>query len=524
MNYWYVLAVAIGFIPYTAEAQHGGVARYYFAGDSATIASICEGTDGGVIITGRTHLDGGEDNFVMETYPDGTPFRTMLLDIGSSNNTRIHRPLRMGSDAYFLPCTSIDTNTTEHFSCIGKYQDGSLQWLKRFMLDYTSVQFIEGPSGSVYAVHSLETNEFMVTRVDSKGEILFHKKYSHSILPISISIAPSPDGGLVAMLLPNSFYSAHSIVKIDSLGTVEWGRSVLLDNVEQLLSVAVAPDGAIVLSGNAPVANDGDTVLSVFIAELSGDGGTINRQRIAGYQNASRSVTTTSMNSSGILYIGIEHVDGGVRKNEIVQYDIAESAWWSRTIPVSVEQQNAVTRLHALDNGVLLTINDTYIALLDKLGDMSTECPAKETLLEFNESDYSVLLTNEHFAESEQELVLDEEEFSTQVLSPEVIYYCGNTTSVRDDKVNFNTCTVSPNPVKSGETVWMELPGIFTDVTITLVDFSGREVLRITQPELHSAGPNSTLLSIETKGLSAGTYMVRIEQGGEIMTTKFVIQ
>ncbi len=84
--------------------------------------------------------------------------------------------------------------------------------------------------------------------------------------------------------------------------------------------------------------------------------------------------------------------------------------------------------------------------------------------------------------------------------------------------------SIIPNPVARGETVLIELPGIFTDATITLADIFGREVLRIAEPEIHSAGPNRTMLSVKASCLTAGVYVMRITSGGKTFDSRVIVQ
>ena len=88
------------------------------------------------------------------------------------------------------------------------------------------------------------------------------------------------------------------------------------------------------------------------------------------------------------------------------------------------------------------------------------------------------------------------------------------TTGIDDiDEENIN---IYPNPISSGGTATVQLPLNIHDVTIELMSITGQI--------LSQEKATGELHKINTSGLAAGTYMVRIASGVEVVTKRLIIQ
>jgi hypothetical protein len=92
---------------------------------------------------------------------------------------------------------------------------------------------------------------------------------------------------------------------------------------------------------------------------------------------------------------------------------------------------------------------------------------------------------------------------------------CATTTSV-ESILNGDGVKLFPNPISFGGDVTIALPSIYNDVTIQVFDLTGKILSQEKAiGEIHQ---------LNTSGLAAGTYMVRIASGDDIVVKRIVIQ
>jgi hypothetical protein len=89
--------------------------------------------------------------------------------------------------------------------------------------------------------------------------------------------------------------------------------------------------------------------------------------------------------------------------------------------------------------------------------------------------------------------------------------------SVQIGRVSNQLYSIYPNPVK-GHTFVRSTSAVPTPVTITLMDNSGREVMRKTYT-VSKAAP----ARVDLANIVAGTYIVKILSGDNVSTDKLVI-
>ena len=80
--------------------------------------------------------------------------------------------------------------------------------------------------------------------------------------------------------------------------------------------------------------------------------------------------------------------------------------------------------------------------------------------------------------------------------------------------------SVYPNPAAGTATVAYSVAGRAEQVNIVLTDLLGRQV-RVLESGLRSAGAQSTKVS--TADVAAGTYLVRVQVGDKVATSKVVL-
>jgi len=95
-----------------------------------------------------------------------------------------------------------------------------------------------------------------------------------------------------------------------------------------------------------------------------------------------------------------------------------------------------------------------------------------------------------------------------------------NTLGVTEKQNNLTRLAVVPNPVKTSATLRFSL-NKKSNVTLTLIDFSGKEIWKSPKQELLS-GTHETLLDVRQMSLKGGTYLLKVTANNSTRTVKFV--
>jgi hypothetical protein len=95
-----------------------------------------------------------------------------------------------------------------------------------------------------------------------------------------------------------------------------------------------------------------------------------------------------------------------------------------------------------------------------------------------------------------------------------------NTLGVTEKQNNLTGLAVVPNPVKNSATLRFSL-NKKSNVTLTLIDLSGKEIWKSPKQELLS-GTHETLLDVRQMSLKGGTYLLKVTANNSTRTVKFV--
>ncbi len=115
-------------------------------------------------------------------------------------------------------------------------------------------------------------NDFWLFKADSSGNILWQKSYGGSSIEECRAAALTADGGVVltgesyvddGMVSGNHnagfLYFDYWVIKVDSIGNLEWGKCLGGSNDEEVYSIKQTPDSGFIVVGYSD-SNDGDVM------------------------------------------------------------------------------------------------------------------------------------------------------------------------------------------------------------------------------------------------------------------------
>ncbi len=201
---------------------------------------------------------------------------------------------------------------------------------------------IQVTSGNLLAVGASvsyscsEYGDAAAVMMDKSGNVIWAKTYGGEDDDMLIDLAPTPDGGFVAVGWTNSFGAKGTdvwVVKLKANGSVEWQKLFGGSKDEQATSVDVSQDGKIVVGGGTTSFGAGGS--DIWLLLLSKDGNIIWQNTYGGngddapqsdygefsagvffdnegYIVAGASTTSFGQGDGDVLILKLDPIDGSV--------------------------------------------------------------------------------------------------------------------------------------------------------------------------------------------------------------------
>ncbi|MGC4040146.1 MAG: T9SS type A sorting domain-containing protein [Flavobacterium sp.] len=303
--------------------------------------SVLQTADGGYIFAGRANSGNGDvvgyswayslfngDAWIVKTDAAGT-IEWQKLYGGFSNDSAL-RIIPTSDGGYAVACISSSTDGTVTNN-IGGYDywilklsaTGDLQWQKN--LGGPGDDFVrdikQTPDGGYIVIGYSSSNlpnghgmkEVYLVKISSTGVIQWWKPFGGSNDDLGNSVALTPDGGYIITGTTKSsdgnFTSNHGMsdifaIKINSIGTIEWQKTMGGSNEDFGQSIIALPDGSYVLSaassssnGDITTTNRGSTDL--WIAKLDTTGNIVWQKSFGGSSSDCYDGSRISQTSDG---------------------------------------------------------------------------------------------------------------------------------------------------------------------------------------------------------------------------------
>lgn len=203
---------------------------------------------------------------------------------------------------------------------------------------------------------SNDTTDAWVIRTDERGDPIWTNVYGGSRFDSGISLLPASDDGYILALTTNSFGSSYDIglVRIDATGTVDWLKTYGGSLTENVHDLAPTEDGGYVAIAHAM--SPGRSGLDFYLLRVAQNGDSLWARTYGGDEwDWGGSVQQTS--DGGYIMAGDTKSFGDdLADAYLVRTDAAGDTLWTRTFGETGIPERAVAVLQAADGGYLLAI------------------------------------------------------------------------------------------------------------------------------------------------------------------------
>jgi hypothetical protein len=392
--------------------------------------------------------------------------------------------------------------------------------------------------------------DLWIVKLDMDGNIQWQKSYGGSEDDTPFSICLTTDGGYV---IAGSSYSSDSdltvnngaldvwVLKIDSIGTLQWQKSFGGADYDYAATILQTPDGGYIVAGGAG-SNGGD----VTGCHGGGDAWVIRLDAAAnvqwkkcyggtGYDDCYSFIST---NDGGFLICGVCSANNGdVTGNHggqdewLVKIDSAGMIQWQQSFGgTGNETGNAVIQI--ADGGFATCASttstngqvsgnhggrDAWFLSIDSAGNVaSSKCYGGS----FNEDAWSMIQTSDGgFIFAGESLSANGDVLANYGGEDIMVMKLDAVTRVSEINIPAGSFDVFPNPASASIVADYKIEKTET-VTITLCDVRGKIICR--QTPMGTAGENT--LKIDLSNVTSGMYLLNLKCGGVSLNRKLVIQ
>ncbi len=291
-----------------------------FGGSETDIAnSVVELNDGTYVLTGSTMSNDGDITdttfssistkiWVLKLSHNGSLIWDKTISLSANDNA--YSIINDGSDLLITGQSHSISNGTipvnkPNLLAIKIDSDGNVLWIKTYGgsqsdIAFSSTKTIDG--GYVLAGYSYSSdgivsenyglNDFWVVKLDNQGNLIWERNYGGDDLESANQIIQTPDLGFIITgytksttydVMSNniSFTSNAWILKIDSIGTIEWESAIGGIESESGESIALSSDGGYIVTSTVN-SDDQDVTCyngeNIWVVKLEGNQITSNEK------------------------------------------------------------------------------------------------------------------------------------------------------------------------------------------------------------------------------------------------------
>ncbi|MEP7234444.1 MAG: T9SS type A sorting domain-containing protein [Ignavibacteriota bacterium] len=334
--------------------------RSYGGSGEESGGAIIESVDGGYIIASNTNSDDGDLKGIFTGSTNQSDLWVLKIDsignivwqkiFGGSKNDFPTSIVRGGEGQYLISAyTTSSDGDVENFHggtggdiwVLDVSESGSLGWQKTFggsnddfgaiyetAGGYAIAGYTNSTDGDVKGRARDTTVEAWLVQLDRNANIIWQKTYGGSGYDGAYSMSPtfdkgcilagftgSDDGDVSGIHQPKYFFDSW-IIKVDSLGTIEWQKCLGGSNGDEAYSVFQNSDGDYVVSANVASENGDVTGFQggsdCWIFKLSKTGNLLWQRTLGGTgPDASSGCAIMPANDSGYLVLTMTWSDDG---------------------------------------------------------------------------------------------------------------------------------------------------------------------------------------------------------------------
>ena len=226
---------------------------------------------------------------------------------------------------------------------------------------------------------SLGDYDLYVVRLDTAGELLWANKFGGSNSEFGFSMQQTSDSGYVVAGITNSYgvggYDLY-IVKLDATGNLQWTRTVGSSSPDEGRSVRQTSDGGYVIAGWTYGLGAGNA--DVYVIKLDSLG-ILQWTRTIGGPAADRGYSVRQTSDDGYVIAGSTQSFGaGNADMYVVRLDSSGDLLWTRTIGGPADDEGLSVQQTSDDGFIVAGVtksfgqgdDDVYAVKLDDQGDV----------------------------------------------------------------------------------------------------------------------------------------------------------
>ncbi|MCE5299922.1 MAG: hypothetical protein LLG37_03485, partial [Spirochaetia bacterium] len=228
------------------------------------------------------------------------------------------------------------------------------QWFSAFGGKYDDRLFCLAPAGDngvAAAGYSGAgeggNNDAYLVVVDKKGNLMFSGKYGLSGRDEAYGIAAATDGGFVLSGITGSYTSANDtdglLIRTDAVGNSLWVKNIGGRKPDEFQSVAIAPDGSLIMCGTTASFGSGMTDMLLIKCDPKGNTEWI---RAYGGKNGDSGNMAVVCPDGGYACVGMSSPDAGNSSADIyvVRTDNMGNSLWAYTYgAMGLDQGKSIT-------------------------------------------------------------------------------------------------------------------------------------------------------------------------------------
>jgi hypothetical protein len=305
--------------------------------------SIIQSSDGGYVVAGSTRSfgAGGWDIYVVKI--DGSGNVQWTKTIGGSDDDFAYSIIRSSDGGYVVAGeTSSFGAGSSDFWVVKLDSSGNVVWTKTIggsSYEWANSIIQSSDGGYVIAGYTEsfgEGGDMYVLKLDSVGNVQWTKTIGGGNDDVAISIIQSSDGGYVVAGYTESFkYSQGAggydmyVVKLDSSGNVLWTKTIGGSSDDYASSIIQSSDGGYVIAGSTRSFGAGSD--DIYLVKLDSSGNVVWTKTIGGsYGDEAMSIIRSS--DGGYVVAGYTGSFGSGGDIFVVKLDSSGNVVWAKTI------------------------------------------------------------------------------------------------------------------------------------------------------------------------------------------------
>jgi uncharacterized delta-60 repeat protein len=314
--------------------------------------SVQQTSEGGYVVAGYSYLFGSSDLYVVKWNADGTV--QWKTSVGGTNWDAGYSIQQTNDGGYIIGGSTYTPGSDYDIYVVKLDGLGNLQWTKIIGgLGIDACNSVQQTSDGVYILggHTASFGpnkaDFYIVKLNASGTLIWTKTIGGTSWDYGHSIQQTSDGGYVIGGYTLSFgvvnYDVY-VVKLDSLGNLQWTKTIGGNGDDRGYSVQQTSDGGYVLTGYTASFGAGNN--DVYVIKLNSFGN-LQWTKTIGGANADQGNSIHQTTDTGYVITGYT-TSFGAGNNDVylIKLDASGNLQWTKTIGgANADQGNSIKQI-----------------------------------------------------------------------------------------------------------------------------------------------------------------------------------